>query len=129
MEKRWTCKNIELAWLSEHIGKYLKEKNFEAIKGQTSEGYYIFAENSPHFRLDGHVSVAIEGKPDDFTVKLELCRERKRNLYVPVIFTTLLVGGYFLNRTLRSEEHWVKLQKEFWRRVENIILFSNSSSE
>jgi len=74
MEKRWTDKNTDLATLTDRIGDFFKERDFEAIKGEIPSGYSILAENSPKFRLDGYVSVAIEGKPDDLSVKLELTK-------------------------------------------------------
>lgn len=123
MQKRWENRNIDLVLLTTHIGNFLKEKDFEAIKGEIPNGFLIFAENSPHFRLDGYVSVTIEGKPDDFTIKLELCREEKRSL-TPLLLTTMFVGGYFLSRKLRSDEDWMRLEKEFWRLLDKLLLLS-----
>lgn len=127
MQKRWANKNIDLVLLTTYIGNFFKERDFEAIKGETPNGYQILAENSPYFRLDGYVSVAIEGKPDDFTIKLELCREGKRSL-APLLLTTMFVGGYFLSKKLRSDEHWMRLEKEFWRHLDNFLLYLSNSS-
>lgn len=126
MERKWVAEHVDLACLKGHIGQFFKERDFDAIAGNNSDGYYIFAENSTYFRLDGHVSVAIEGTPDDFTVKLELCKRKKGSSYVPLLFTTFFVGGYFLNKKLKSDEHWLKLEKEFWRHVEKAVFDSRS---
>jgi hypothetical protein len=129
MEKRWTNKNVDLALLTTHVGSFFKEKDFEAIKGKTPTGYHILAEDSPHFRLDGYVNVTIEGKPEDFIIKLELCRDGKKHSFAPVLLTTMFLGGYFLSKKLRSEEDWMKLQKEFWRHLDNIMLQLNNSTK
>jgi len=126
MQKKWTDKNVDLVLLATHIGNFFKKGDFEAIKGEIPNGYQIFAENSPYFRLDGYVSVTIEGKPDDFTIKLELCREGKRSL-TPLLLTTMFVGGYFLSKKLRSDEDWMRLEKEFWRHLDNFLLYLSNS--
>jgi hypothetical protein len=123
MEKRYTNKNIDLALLTTRIGNFFKERDFEAIKGETAEGYHILAEDSPSFRLDGCVSVAIEGKPEDFTVKLELFNKGKRRSFTPILLTTMFLGGYFLKTKLRSEEDWMRFEKEFWRHLDNLMLY------
>lgn len=128
MKKRWTNKNVDLALLTTHTGIFFKERDFEAIKGEKPTGFHIFAENSPRFRLDGYVSVTIEGKPNDFTVELELCNKRKKRTFIPILLTTMFLGGYFLSKRLRSEEDWMKLEKEFWKHLDNIMLYLNNST-
>jgi hypothetical protein len=128
MDKRWTGKNVDLASLTTRIGEFFKERDFDAIKGETPTGHQIYAEKSPHFKLIGYVSVSIEGKPDDFTVKLELINEGKKRSAMPVLMSTMLFGGYFLTRSLRSEEDWMKLEKEFWKHVDSIMLKTSQSS-
>jgi len=129
MEKRWTNKNVDLPLLTSQIGNFFKERDFEAIKGETPTGYQILAEGSPYFRLEGHVSVTIEGKPDDFFVKLELCGGEKKHSLTPIVLTTMFLGGYFLIRRLRSEEDWMTLEKEFWRYLDNVMLYLSNSVE
>ena len=123
MEKRWTDKNVDLTMVTTRIGSFFKERDFEAIKGETSTGYHIFAENSPNFKLVGCVSVSIEGKPEDFVVKFEPCNKGKKRSLTPILLTTMFGGGYFLTRRLKSEEEWVRLEKEFWKHVDNIVLY------
>jgi hypothetical protein len=118
MQKRWTNRNIDLTLLTNRIGSFFKERDFEAIKGEIATGFNILAEDSPHFKLDGYVDVKIEGKPEDFAVKIELCRSKKR-LYFPPMLLTMLGGGYFLSKRLRAQEDWEKLENEFWKYVEN----------
>lgn len=127
MKRRWANKNVDLALLTTRIGIFFKERDFEAIKGETPTGYNIFAEDSPYFRLDGYVSVTIEGEPDDFIVKLELCKKGKKRSFIPILLTTMFLGGYFLSKRLRSQEDWMDLEKEFWNHLDNIMLCLNNS--
>jgi hypothetical protein len=127
MEKTWADKNVDLALLTTQIGNFFKEKDFHAIKGETQTGYQILAEGSPCFKLEGHVSATIEGKPNHFTVKFEYCRREKKNSFLPVILARVFVSGYFLISKLKSEEDWLSLEKEFWQHVDNIMLYLNNS--
>ena len=121
MEKRWTNKNVDLVLLTTRIGDFFKERSFEAIKGETAAGYHIFAQGSPRYRLGGYVSVTIEGKPDDFTVKLELPKAEKKHSSTPILLTTMFLGGYLLKTRLRFEEDWNRFQKEFWSYLDGLI--------
>jgi hypothetical protein len=127
MEKRWMERGVDLASLTNYIGNFFKERDFEAIKGQTSSGYNIFAEDSPHFKLDGCISVTIEGKPNDFIVKLELCKKEKRHSLAPILLTTMFLGGYPLLKRLKSEENWIRFEKEFWSYLNNIVMSLTNS--
>jgi hypothetical protein len=123
MEKKWTNKNVDLALLTARIGNFFKERDFEIIRGETAEGYNVFAEDSPSFRLEGYVSVTIEGKPEDFMVKLELCQKEKKGSFTPILLTTMFLSGYFLKKKLRSEEDWMRLEKEFWTYLDKLMLY------
>jgi hypothetical protein len=121
MEKRWTGKNVDLALLTTGIGDFLKEKQFEAIKGETASGYHIFAQGSLDYRLGGYVTVTIEGKPDDFTVKLEFSKENEKRSLSTMWLTTMFLSGYFLKAKLRAEEDWTKFKKDFWTCLDNLV--------
>jgi hypothetical protein len=129
MEKRWINKHVDLALLTTRIGEFFKRKDFNAIKGDTPTGHQIFAEDSLHYRLDGCVSVTIEGKPDDFVVKFELCSPEKKSSLISPLLTQMFLSGYFLSRRLKSAEDWTKLERKFWIYVDNTILQLTSSSK
>lgn len=128
MQKNWVEKNVDLTELTTRLGDFFKEKDFEAIKGKTSTGHQIFAADSPYFKINGYVNITIEGKPNDFVVKLEHCGEDKRPPFRSIFLAAMFGGGYFLSRRLKSEEAWMKLEKEFWRYVENVILHLTDSA-
>jgi hypothetical protein len=129
MQKNWKEKNVDLALLITRIGDFFKAKDFEAVKGEITTGYQIIAGGSPYFKISGEVSVTVEGKPDDFTVELKPATDKKKGDFPHSVFLeSMIFGGYFLSRRLKSEEAWLKLEKEFWRHVENAVLqLSNSA--
>ncbi|MDH5770480.1 MAG: hypothetical protein OEZ25_04240 [Candidatus Bathyarchaeota archaeon] len=129
MHKNWKGKNVDLGLLTSRIGDFFKTKDFQAIKGEIPTGYQILAEDSPHFKISGYVSAAVEGTPNDFVVKFDLCtKEKKHSLPHSMFLETMFFGGYFLSRRLKSDEAWLKLEKEFWRHVENVVPYLINSA-
>lgn len=129
MQRSWTKKNVDLALLTAHIGDFFKEKDFEAIKGEIPTGYQILAEDSPYFRIQGYVNVTIEGKPEDFTVKLDHCGKKGKHSWFSPFLLGMFGGGYLLLQQLKSKEAWTKLEKQFWKHVENVVLQLTNSAE
>jgi hypothetical protein len=123
MEKKWINRNIDLSLLTTHLGEFLKTKEFNGVKGRTETGYQILAGDSKHYKLEGHISVTIEGKPEDFSIKLELCKEGKKNEGLPrsIMLSTMFGGGYFLRKQLKSDEEWLKFKRDFWIHVDKAI--------
>ena len=118
MQRGWKAKNVDLASLADYICDFLKERDFEIVKGETPEGYQMLAQDSPNFRLQGYVEVSIEGKPNDFNVKFNFCRTTWRKWVSPFLLG-MLGGGYFHTQELRSNEAWAKLEKEFLKSLED----------
>lgn len=129
MQRRWVGKNVNLSALTSHIGDFFKIQDFEAVRGETTEGYQILASDSPHFRLEGYVYVNINGEPEDFVVEFDLCNEQKRrDSLLPNPITRMFIGGYFSLRRMKSDETWMKLEKELLQYVENAVLGLTGSS-
>jgi hypothetical protein len=123
MQKNWIGKNVDLALLTANIGNFFKINDFEAVKGEMPTGYKIFAGDSPYFKIQGCLCVTIEGNPNNFTVKIERStEEEKKDTYHLMFIERMIFGGYLTIRKLKSDEAWLKLEKEFWRYVENSVL-------
>jgi len=131
MHKSWEEKNVDLALLTSRIGDFFRVKDFEAVRGTIPTGYQIFAEDSPYFKINGYISVTVEGTPGNFTVDFKLCTDKKkRDLPHSMFLESMLFGGHFILRRLRSEDAWLKLENEFWRHTENVVLsLSNSAKD
>jgi len=130
MQKNYVGKNMDLALLTTRIGDFFKQNDFEAVKGETQSGYQIFAGDSPRFKMNGYVSVSIEGTSDNFTVSFELGTDKKKSDYPhSMVLEQMIFGGYFMLRKLKSDEAWLKLEKEFWRFMENTVLWLGDSAK
>jgi hypothetical protein len=130
MQKSWTGKNVDLTLLTTKIGDFFKKNDFEAVRGEISGGYQIFAVDSPYFRIHGHVCVTIEGNSNNFTVKFEKSTDKKKRETPRLMFIEqMLFGGFLILRDLKSDEAWLKLEKEFWRYVENSVLWLTNSAQ
>ena len=128
MQKTWKGKNIDLASLATHICNFLKERDFEIVKGETPKGYEILAGDSPDFRLRGYVDVTIEGKPNNFNLEFSLCGRNNESRVSPFLLG-MFGGGYFYLQELKSNEAWMKLKKEFWKYLDDVLLYLENSAE
>ncbi len=130
MQRRYTDQSVNLALLTDALVEFLVKRDFEATKGETDKGYEILAHDSQLFKLDGYADVTVEGEKNDFTVSLELQKASKdRPPARSPMLTTMLGGGYFLLKRLKSDEAFLKLEKEFWTHVENTVLSMKGSAE
>jgi hypothetical protein len=122
MERRFTNEGINLASFTDALVDFFVAKNFEVILGETEKGFQILAYDSPQVKLNGHVSVRIEGEKNDFKVDFKLSNDSNKRSWFPSYFlTTMLGGGYFLVKKFKSDEAFLKLEKEFWIYLYSII--------
>jgi hypothetical protein len=124
VEKSWCCKNVDLQLLTSRISAFLEENYFENVKKEElPNGHQIFARDSPFFDPGEYVNVKVEGESNNFVVRLNVCQKAKKKiLQVSPLMLTMLGGGRFFLNELRSQENWLKFEKDFWRYVENELL-------
>lgn len=121
MERTWVMKNVDLTLLTIRLGDFFKERKFEVLGEKTPTNYQISAQNSSSFKLLGFVNVTIEGEPNNFVIKLELNETRRRYAKYSALLK-IFGGGYLALQEVKSDEAWMKLEKEFWPYAENSIL-------
>ena len=122
MFRNWKNKNVDLTLLVTQIGNFFSKKDFEAIQGTIKNGYQILAHDSPYFDLQGYVNVTIEGSPNNFFVKLELCEKGKKLARLSPFLLSMFGAGYLFLKEMKSKEEWEKLKNEFWKHVDNSVL-------
>lgn len=128
LRRNWTDRNVDLSVLVKRLEDFLITKEFEAVRGETENGYQIYIQNSPDYKFNGYATITIEGKPREFSIEAELSGKSRRDFY-PVMSTTLLGGGYFLTRSLKAREEWWKFEKEFWDYVDKVIDYLSNTSK
>jgi len=103
MQKYWLNKKVNLELLTGKIIEYLKSKDFEIVKIETKTGYYLLADDSPHFRNIDHVSIAINYDLDGSSLEVEVISTNvsllKRNCGDKLM--PLCRASYELNKPLR----------------------------
>jgi len=128
MQKTWSNQNVNLDTLTKQIIQFFESKKFDDIIAfETETGYKIIAGNSPYYKMQNDTSLTIDGKPDNFSINLELYKEEK-SFKFPIILTTMFGGGYFLLKNLKSDESRYKFEKDFWQNINSIIMQMKDSA-
>jgi hypothetical protein len=123
MQKTWLNTNINLDLLAEKIEEFFKKNDFDTITNKTNNGYSLQAKNSPNYLINGQISVTINGKPEEFSITIDLQRRESRVLSFPMLLTSFFGGGYLITQHFKSEESWIELKKDFWQHVNRIISY------
>jgi hypothetical protein len=120
MQKSFERKT-NLETLTKQIVRFFEAKKFEDITAlQNDDGYQIIAGNSRTYKLRSDLKVDIHKENDGFTISLNSLKETKRFNF-PMTLATMFGGGYFLLKDLKSDEAWVKIEREFWNHVHNVV--------
>jgi len=129
MQRNWSKRNVDLNQLSEKVTEFFKDDYFEVTTNETKNCHRILAKDSPNYDINGQIAVTIDGKPEEFSIKIELQKENKpKILSFPTILTTLLGGGYLLIQHSKSDEEWIEFRKNFWQQVDRIVMSLSSSA-
>lgn len=120
MQDRWVGKGVNLELLSEHLEQFFNSKDFLTNVSKSSDGYKIVA--VPKFTNDlcEHVKVFIRGEPNDCLINFA-AGSRSRFFVKVGRLTTFFGGGIFVLRGLKSLEELEKLEREFWKFVDEQI--------
>jgi hypothetical protein len=123
MQRRFINENVDLSVLADHTIRFLEKEEFDdVVEVKTETGYQIIAGNSPIRRISKDILISIDGTPEEFFINLELSEERKmEHLSIPVMLATMIGGGYFVLKHLRSDEAWLKFKMDFWKQMNALI--------
>jgi hypothetical protein len=114
-------RRANLEKLAKQIIRFFDVKKFEDITAfQNENDYEIIAGNSRTYRLRSDLKVDIHKEKDGFTISLNPLKETKRFSF-PMTLATMFGGGYFLLKDLKSDEAWVKIEREFWNQVHSAV--------
>jgi len=122
-------REANLETLTRQIVRFFDVKKFEDITAfQNDDGYQIIAGNSRTYKLRSDLKVDIHKEKNGFTISLNTLKETKRFNF-PMTLATMFGGGYFLLRDLKSQEAWVKIEREFWNHVHSVIADTKDSDD
>lgn len=119
MRSRLVGENVDLALFSDRIEAFLKAKGLETRRDTLGEGYAILGTVSLR---DMHIRIIVRilGNAHDFEVDFNSKEPARTNtIWGPLM--TLLGGGSFLLRNLKSREAVEKLEREFWIYVSEAV--------
>lgn len=113
MEKRFVGRKLNLFALTNYLMMFFRREGFEVKKEKVDEGFKIVVEPSYSHDTAEPVTAYILGKPDDFTVKF-VTGTLSQSLIKWGRLTTLIGGGAFFLKGLKSQDALEKLEKAFW---------------
>jgi len=113
--------------LTKKVIQFLDSEDFGSIiEVETETGRKIIAGESSHYKMRDSISVTIEGELDNFYVKLETTKEHK-GPKLPMLIASMFGGGYFLLRDLKSDEAMLKFERDFWRKMNSMVIEAQNS--
>jgi hypothetical protein len=122
VEDQYKDKNIDLLLLSKRISRFFNEIGFKVSMQKKEGGCVIFATPEPSHGITDKIEVDIHGGPDDFSVRFS-SGSRSNDLVRYGRWASLIIGGYFLLKGLRSQEEIEKLEKKFWVYVDETVWY------
>jgi len=114
MRDRLTGKQVNLDALVETLKEFFDPGSFTTIVKSESHKYRIVALPKTGSNLCDRMEVLIEGGPDDFTVEFGESENYSRKFIFFGSLMSILGGGAFLKKGLRSQEELDKLENDFW---------------
>ena len=122
METCYQSRNVDLSHLNERLVSFFKKKGFRTNVEKSTNRYMITARSTHAHEIFGVVIVSIFGNSNNFVVKFE-SGARSTALIKFGHLTSLLGGGNFFLRGLKSREAEERLERKFWVYVEETINF------
>lgn len=114
MRDRITGKHINLDVLAELLKGFFDSQKFRVTAEKKTAKFRILALPRSGSDLCDSMEVLIEGGPDDFTVEFGESENYSRKFTLFGSLTSMLGGGAFLKKGLRSQEELDKLENDFW---------------
>ena len=115
MQRGWTNRNVDIDLFKERIRGFFENNDFEISVDESGDTHHLVACGSLKYRINGQVSVAISGTPQDFSMTLEQEKESKRRKYsLPMTLTVFLGGGLLLRDEFKSNEAFLNLRRDLW---------------
>jgi hypothetical protein len=120
MEDEYTGKNVNLSSLADQIVQFFTQKRFVTTSEKSENELLVVAAPESSSGIVESLKVHIAGEPARFKVRFDA--GTRSNAFVRYgTLTSLLGGGIFALKGLRSLEALEKLEKEFWVYVDKAV--------
>jgi hypothetical protein len=127
MERQWKGNNVNLSVLADSVARFFRESLCD-VSIIESENYRMVVRPKQSSEIVGKIEIFVEGQPNDFSVRFD-AGSLSRALVRYGSLVSLLGGGFFVLKGLRSQESLEKLEKRFWLYLsEEIWKLTNSAS-
>lgn len=120
MKSRYKGKNVDLSLLSERMVQFFNEREFTTSLRKEGEKHVIIATPKFFHRIAENITVEVAGRADDFTVIFDAGSHSRAYVILGNILT-LLGGGFFVLKGIKSLEEIEKLERAFWVYVDETI--------
>ncbi len=127
MRDSWKGKNVNLSVLSERIACFFESKKFATSLQRKNSEFIIVAAPQSFHGISEKIIVSISGNPDDFSINF-IGGSRSRSLILHGSFLSLIGGGFFVLKGLKSLEEIEKLEEQFWIYVDQLIWYLTNST-
>src|SRR4030065_842575 len=108
MQRGWTNRNVDIDLFKERIHEFFENNDFEISVDESGDTHRLVASGSLKYRINGQVSVAIAGTPQDFSITLEQEKESKPRKYsLPMKLKVFLGGGILLQSEVKNTKTYL----------------------
>jgi len=122
MRKNWSNVDVDLKLFSSHIQKFFDERGFlTSVEGDSLRGFVVKAEASEMYEIDGCVRVSVNADSTGLVVSFDFDKKKSSLCGVSPIVMSLFGAGIFFVRSLKSGEDRARLERDFWRFVDNVL--------
>jgi len=123
MQRAWTNRNVDLNAFKEKIHEFFEKNGFDVIVNEYKNTYHLLASGSPNYRINGQISVTLEGTPQDFSIRLEHERKSREKKYsLPITLAASLGFGLLLREEYKSDEAFLDLRRDLWAFADRAVI-------
>jgi arginine decarboxylase-like protein len=129
MQRVWSNRNVDLNLFKEKIREFFEKNDFEVVIDESESLYHITANGSSNYQIEGHISVTLEGTPEDFSIRLEQQKSREKKYSLPITLAASLGFGLLLREEFKSDEAFTKLRRDLWAFADRAVINLTGSAQ
>jgi hypothetical protein len=120
MKYQWLNKKVDLLALKRGIEEYFKVRKFHLRCSQSENTFEILATKRVD-HLIRRIKVLLYGKPNNFVVEF-LAGKHIDSIQKADVSFELFGGGIFVLKAYEAWEYYQRLEREFWKYIEMLVV-------